>query len=286
MRRRLSHEAGFTVIELLMAMTIGIVVLGAAMVLVSRATSLTTTTQNRVDAHQRGRAALESIVSELRSGVCAVPTTGDPQPPLISGTGTRVEFYANTAGANAQPQRRVLRYDAVTHTIWEDVFQGQSPATDPTGKTGQTVLPIPDTARVGVARRVLANVYPPDAGRPIFTYWSYGLYQTVAPPNAAYKVADKPYEVQPPIQAAADVRRVSEIQVAIRVRPDGIASTDNNPLDAILKGAAFARSADPATATTAPGTVIALLDANRQPVSDRVAGVLRQIYVGQPISCQ
>jgi hypothetical protein len=272
MSRRLSDEAGFTVIELLTAMTVGIVVLAAALLLVGRASSLTTTTQDRVDAQQRGRAGLEAMVTELRSGVCAVPTAGDAQPPIIYGDGTRVEFYVNPGGANDLPQRRVLRYDDTTHSIWEDVFQGQRPTTDPTGMTGQVVLPIPDTARVGQARRLLENIYPRDAGVPVFTYWTYALKQVNPPPDAKYEPNGGTVQLDTPIDAADDQLKVSQVQVAIRVRPAGIANTANNPLDAILEGAAFSRAADPALAV-APGNVEALaLDPTT--------------FIGQPISCK
>lgn len=269
MSARLSDEAGFTVVELLTAMVVGLAVVAAAMVLVGRASWLNTTTQNRVDAHQRGRAGLETMVTELRSGVCVVSSTDPdaPEPPIIHGDGTRVEFYANNRGPNDPPERRVLRYDTATRAIWEDAFQGT--ATDANNSTGQTVVPIPDANRVGVARQVLANVYPRDAGVPIFTYWSYGLTQTAPPPNAKYAVTGQTIELPTPIQATSDRFRVSQVQIAIRVRPAGMASPDNNPLDAILEGAAFARPADPANAVVSAVTQL--------PTGE---------YVGQPISCK
>lgn len=276
MRRRLSDEAGFTLVELLTAMTAGIVVLAAALMLVSQATSLTTTTQNRVDAHQRGRAGLEAMVTELRSGVCVnpPPTVTDPdptaQPPLIYGDGNTVEFYASTGAPNAVPQRRVLRYDPTTHSIWEDVFQGLPATGDAANNKGQTQLPIDNTRRVGVARRLLDNVYPRDTGVPIFTYRSYALTQTVAPPNAKYAPTGATVALPVPIATADDQPRVSEVQIAIRVRPTGLSSTANNPLDAILEGAAFSRVADPAVAADED-------NAKQLPTGE---------YVGQPISCK
>jgi type II secretory pathway pseudopilin PulG len=276
MRRRLSDEAGFTLVELLTAMTAGIAVLAAALVLVSQATSLTTTTQNRVDAHQRGRTALEAMVTELRSGVCVIapPTVTDPdptpQPPIIYGDGNRVEFYASTGAPNAVPQRRVLRYDPATHIIWEDIFQGLPATGDAANNRGQTQLPIDDTRRVGVARTLLANVYPRDTGVPIFTYRSYAQTQTVAPPNAKYTPTGAAVVLQAPIQTDDDRPRVSEVQIAIRVRPTGLSSTANNPLDAILEGAAFSRAADPALAAD----------------EDNVKQLPTGEFVGQPISCK
>jgi type II secretory pathway pseudopilin PulG len=272
-RARLADEAGFTIVELLTAMVVGLIVLGAAFVLVGRATALQSRTQDRVDAHQRGRAALETMVSELRSGTCALTADGTSYPPIIAGDGTRVVFYANTAGPNALPQRRELSYDATTHQIWEDVYQLQSPATDTTGRKGQVVVsPLP--ARQS-HRLVLDNVYPRDAGTPMFTYWSYRLKQLTAPPNDTYAATDELAQLPAPITTTDDAVRVVQVRMAIRVRPAGVTSTDNNPLDAILVGAAFARSADPVSAANADTvTQLATLDANGQP-----------IYVGPAISC-
>jgi prepilin-type N-terminal cleavage/methylation domain-containing protein len=277
MRRRLSDEAGFTLIELLTAMTVGLVVVAAALVLVSRASSLTTTTQNRVDALQRGRAGLEAMVTELRSGVCVSPmptiAVPDPQaqPPIIYADGDRVEWYASTGAPNAVPQRRVLRYDDATHTIWKDVFQGIPATGDTTNTKGQTQLPI-DSTRVASSssQRLLTNVYRRDAGLPIFTYRTYVLTQTQPAPNVKYEPAAGTVALPVPISAADDQKRVTEVDIAIRVRPSGVSTAANNPLDAILEGSAFARSADPWVAAGLAATVKQL------PTGQ---------YVGQPVPC-
>ena len=272
-RARLADEAGFTIVELLTAMVVGLAVLGAAFALVGRASSLQARTQDRVDAHQRGRAALEAMVTELRSGTCALTADGTSYPPIISGDGTSVAFYASTAGPNALPQRRELTYDASAHRIWEDVYQLQSPSTDTSGRRGQVVLsPLP--ARQS-HRLVLDNVYQRDTGTPIFTYWSYGLKQLTPPPDDTYEATNQLAQVPVPITTAEDAQRVVQVRMAIRVRPAGMTSTANNPLDAILVGAAFARSADPVAAAKDDSLIkLPDLDPDGQP-----------IYVGRAVSC-
>jgi prepilin-type N-terminal cleavage/methylation domain-containing protein len=276
-RRRLSDEAGFTLIEMLTAMTVGLVVVAAALVLVNQASSLTNTTQNRVDALQRGRAGLEAMVTELRSGVCVspMPTTAVPDPqaqaPIIYGDGDRVEWYASTGAPNAVPQRRVLRFDETTHTIWQDVYQGMPATGDASNAKGQTQLPI-DSTRVAStsSQKLLTNVYRRDAGLPIFTYRTYVLTQTQPAPNVKYAPGTGTVALPVPVSAADDLKRVTEIDIAIRVRPAGVSTTANNPLDAILEGSAFARSADPWFAAALADTVKQL------PTGE---------YVGQPIPC-
>lgn len=273
MRARFADEAGFTIVELLTAMVVGLLVLAAAFVLVGRATALQSSTQNRVDAHQRGRAGLEQMVSELRSGTCATTADGTSYPPIVSGDGTKIVFYANTAGPNALPQRRELTYDATAHQIWEDVYQLQSPSTDTSGRKGLVVLsPLP---ALQSHRLVLDNVYPRDTGTPIFTYWSYRLKQLTAAPNDTYAATDELAQLPVPVATTDDAQRVVQVRMAIRVRPAGMSSTGNSPLDAILVGAAFARSADPVSAANAD-TVVQLpnLDPAGQP-----------IYVGRAVSC-
>ena len=272
MRARLTDEAGFTIVELLTAMVVGLLVLGAAFALVGRASALQARTQDRVDAHQRGRAALEAMVTELRSGTCAMTADGTSYPPIVSGDGTTVVFYANTAGPNALPQRRELTYDATAHAIWEDVYQLQSPASDSTGRKGLVVLsPLPTRLS---HRLVIDNVYPRDTNTPIFTYWSYRLKQLTAPPNDTYEATSELAQLPVPITTTDDARRVVQVRMAIRVRPAGVTTTANSPLDAILVGAAFARSADPVAAADGDTFQLPTLDPAGQP-----------IYVGQPTSC-
>jgi type II secretory pathway pseudopilin PulG len=265
-------EAGFTIVELLTAMVIGMVVLAAAFTVVGQATTLTNTTQARVDAGQRGRAGLEAIVTELRSGVCALPPgDADPQPPIIYGDGDRVQFYANLAGPNALPQRRELRYDASTHQIFEDVFQGDPPASDPTAATGRVELPI---TRVVSSRLLLDNVYRRDTGSPIFTYYTYRLEEVVpATTPASYQVTGDldadPVRLPTPIQDLTTSKRVIQVRAQFRVRPDSVKTTDAHPLDAVLAGAAFSRMADPVRAAD---------------TAERLATVGNEL-VGQPISC-
>ena len=100
---RARDESGFTLIELLMAMTIGVVVLLAAFMLVDASTPLAQKTQDRVDAAQRGRLAMEIIGAELRSQVC-MPGAVPPIMPTVSDD-SNVWFYGNNQDQNSLPQK-------------------------------------------------------------------------------------------------------------------------------------------------------------------------------------
>ena len=100
---RARDESGWTLIELLMAMTIGVVVLLAAFMLVDASAPLAQKTQDRVDAAQRGRLAMEIIGAELRSQVC-MPGAVPPIMPTVSDS-SNVWFYGNNQDQDSLPQK-------------------------------------------------------------------------------------------------------------------------------------------------------------------------------------
>lgn len=240
MTKRMTDEAGFSLIELLVTMTIGVAVLGAAFVVVQWATQLTGNAQGRVDAQQRGRQGLEDIISELRSGVCVAPSTGTPpSSPIVSGDANHVELYLNVAGPDALPQRRVLTYDATKRTIVEQSYQGLAPATGL--PVGSVVLPIGGTVRT---RTLLENVVPLDAATPIFRYWGYQVDTTVTPPKVTGMT-----QLNATL-AAADLPKVVQIDVNFRART--LKATADNKRDALLRSSAYLRLSNPLDPTSAP----------------------------------
>ena len=112
MRRRLhrlrSDESGFTLVELLAAMSIGIIILMAAFMLLDRATAISQEIANRQEALQRGRVAMEQIVRELRSQVCL----GDEKEPIRVAQDNLVTFYLDMSDGSKQIEQRTIRYDA------------------------------------------------------------------------------------------------------------------------------------------------------------------------------
>ena len=236
MRSRLAGEDGFTIIELLVAMTAGLAVIAAAMVLVGQATQLTATAQDRVDAAQRARRGVEDMVTELRSGVCVplvttAPSTTTTKVPMVSGTVTSVTFYPNIGTENALPERRTLSYDSTKREIVETRYAGTGSATAVT------------FAATGTTRTLLENVVPKDASTPIFTYWKYAV-DTATPPvvTGMTKLSTGTSGL-----AAADLPFVVRIYVAVRVRP--LRATADSKKDAVLQASATSRLADPLNAT-------------------------------------
>src|SRR5262249_54800625 len=130
MSRLRSDSSGFSLIELIWAMVLGMIVLLAAFTVIDRSFAANKTITDREDALQRGRNALEQITRELRSQVC-LPT----QPatlPITSGGDQTITFYTYLGDASAATVANGQR-DAGTN----QVFPEQHTISYVTG-TGQT----------------------------------------------------------------------------------------------------------------------------------------------------
>jgi hypothetical protein len=114
------REAGFALTELLVAMSVGLVVLLAAFLLLDRAHSASNEISDRQDAVQRGRRAMEYLTRQVRSQVCLGNTTE----PITNGTPDQVTFYADLSDGSKNVERRDIIYDSATKTIREQVFPG------------------------------------------------------------------------------------------------------------------------------------------------------------------
>ena len=101
---RLRDEQGFTLVELLVGMVIGTLVVLAAFTVLDATGTLATKAQDRVDASQRGRLAMDVIASELRSQVCL--PGADPADRPAGADANEIWFYAITGDENAAPTQR------------------------------------------------------------------------------------------------------------------------------------------------------------------------------------
>jgi prepilin-type N-terminal cleavage/methylation domain-containing protein len=157
-----SDQSGFTLVELVTGMAIGLTLLMAAALLLDHATALSQEVANRQESLQRGRQAMETIVRDLRSQVCL----GDETEPITVADNNVVTFYIDLSNGSSNPQRRTLRYDAATKRIYEDIYIG-------TGVYPNLVF----GATPSSTRLIASNVIPiADAGgvnRPIFRYYAF-----------------------------------------------------------------------------------------------------------------
>jgi prepilin-type N-terminal cleavage/methylation domain-containing protein len=226
-RLRLSDERGFTLPELLVAMSVGMIVLLAAFMVLDRSFTASGEIADRSDALQRGRQALDTMTRQLRSQVCLGKTNN----PIVSGTGTSVTFYADLSDGSQNIKRRTLTYDSPTKQITETVVPG--------------VGTYPNLTFTGTPKTVtlLSNVEQIIDGstpRPVFRYYGYVAGTTTG--------ALEPLSV--PL-STANLSRVAVIKLGFRAFP-GRSVANNDRVSTVLENDVYARVAVPTSPQNGP----------------------------------
>jgi len=160
-----ADESGYTLIELVVGMSIALVVIMATFAVIDRATTVQAEVADRQEAIQRGRQAMELITRQLRSQVCL----GESAEPISYGDGETITFYADLSDGSVNVAQRTLTYtpadDGVPGRITEDVRIGVGEYPDLA--FGST----PDTSRVlvdGVEQSTSGGT-----AQPVFRYYAF-----------------------------------------------------------------------------------------------------------------
>jgi Tfp pilus assembly protein PilW len=221
---RFRAQEGFTLAEMLVAATVGFVVLAATLGLLDSTLRLDNGVMAKTDAQQRGRLAMDRITQELRSQVCLNLTT----PAIIpaKSTADSVTFYSDFGQDNTQPPMlRTITFDDATGNVTESKVLGKGPA------GGPFTFADPPTKQVIVqgATRVV------EADKTVRPFLKYFAYET------KNGVLGTTQELAPPLTAAA-AARVARIEISFTARPTG-AKDNTNATD--LKDEISVRHADP-----------------------------------------
>jgi type II secretory pathway component PulJ len=172
---RLRDDRGMTLMEMLVAMVIGMIVCLAVFSLVDFTMRRSGEIGGRVSANQSGRVAMDLITRQLRSQVCLPSGT----PPMFSRTGnitddSNATFFVDlTSGSDPTkaPELHTLTYDAGTHRIVERDYTDTLPA-DVTQ----------DPAYLGAPKtRTLISDVSAVAGTPVFKYFTFAGAQVPTP---------------------------------------------------------------------------------------------------------
>lgn len=160
-RARLAAEDGFTLVELLAAMVVGVIVLLATFGLFDVVVRLQAKSADGLDATDRGRVAIDEVSQELASRICLGSQTS-----LAIATDNQVEFYASLAPENSAV-RLVVQRRRLTVTggaIREEVWTGNPPVAPPN-------LPPADTTVPTRARTIVSSIVP-IGSTPVFRYYA------------------------------------------------------------------------------------------------------------------
>ena len=218
---RLRQQHGFTLPELLVAMTIGLMTVIGAYTVLETSMKQTTNVAGRVNATQRGRIAMDVITRQLRSQVCYSATV----PALVSGTPDSVKFHADLSDGSKPIQQREIVFNPTARTITERVWPGSgSPLAFPTMTVNRLLVD-------QVARRI------PSDPTPVFRYYAYDLNDPPRPD----------LELPTPL-STTDLARVAKIEVGFVALPPGERMPANGKLPrgaSALQNEIYVRVADP-----------------------------------------
>lgn len=223
--KRLRAQGGFTLPEVLIAATIGFVVLAATIGLLESTLRLGTGISSKTDAMQRGRLALDTITQQLRSQVCLSRDV----PAVVAGSSSSVTFYADFSDGTGviAPVKRTLEFDAAGSDV--RVFEYEPTVTPPVNDDSY-----PDDPTTGNMVLENAALQTEPAPRPFLTYYAY------------QRVGDTPTPefqlLATPLSKAA-AARVARIDVAFASRPAGVNDADRHAVN--VNDRVMIRHADP-----------------------------------------
>jgi prepilin-type N-terminal cleavage/methylation domain-containing protein len=222
-----ADESGFTLVELLVAMTVGLLILFAAFFLLDYSTSLSKEIADRQDGVQRGRRAMEDMTRQLRSQVCL----GDVTEPIKYGDDRAVTFYADLSDGSRNVEQRTLVYDGGARAIVEQVHPGSGTYPDLTF-----------AATPATTRGLLENALPAVEGgapQPLFSYF-------------AYREGGVPGDLEqlPVPLSATDASRVVMIKIGFTALPAQAQARDDDATT--FYSDVYVRLADPARPAEGP----------------------------------
>jgi type II secretory pathway pseudopilin PulG len=209
-----SSERGFTLIEVLVAATIGIVVMLAILGLVDASSRGSARVAARVAADQRARPVLQHLIDELHS-TCVGPNT---MPVLANSTQTQLVFLSQTGSAvSPTPDKHVVTLNGTTLT--ESIY----PATG--GSAPNWTF---DDNNPSSTRELLTGVGPALLGSPpsavdLFRYYKYQGAQLSSSP------------LQSPL-TAADAAQTAEVVVSFSASPRTNPVSDPNASVSVSDG--------------------------------------------------
>jgi prepilin-type N-terminal cleavage/methylation domain-containing protein len=222
----LRGERGYTLVELLVAMSLGIIVSGAAFSLLNFTTADVSRIGDRVRADQTGRAALEKLMLALHSS-CVAATVN----PIISGSaGEKLKFISETSPVNehGEPTSSLttVRLHEILYTAASGKTEGTltekswlSTGTTPEYKFNEKETPTKRTLLTGVKQTEIEKKLVP-----IFQYYRYYKEGDASPvfgvlnPTATNPVSEKEAEL------------IAKVTVSFTLVPDGKENKENTLL--------------------------------------------------------
>ena len=219
------EQGGFTLIELMVAISLGMIVLFALTNLIDSGGRARAKLTDKTETTQRMRIGMDRITRVLRTQVCADTAT----PPIVAGSASSVTFYSDvttTGQAAFRPRRVELSYTtddggSVVQKTWEPTNTGSPWTYDATPTRTSTLID---------------NVQADNAtASAVFTYYAFNALndELALPLDGTLSGTAVP---------ANSVAKVTKISVALRARPQSGNTASNR--SSAMKNTVYTRNAD------------------------------------------
>ncbi len=238
-------EAGYTLIELIVSMAIGMIVVLSAFTFLQFTTDDVARTTDRVHVTQNGRAGLEKLMLQLHSA-CVSPSVTPIQP----GSSPEVLKFISEAGeksALTSVHLYEVIYSEPAHTLTEKLY----PSTSFINRSQEYLF----SKTPERSFRLLSGVRPTEevnkvkVPRPIFQYFRYYQKSEVEPKYG--NLNETP--IKGTLETEAQAETVSKVTVSFTVAPEGTESaTFGRDRPVALEDSALFRLASPSEASGNP----------------------------------
>jgi prepilin-type N-terminal cleavage/methylation domain-containing protein len=211
---RLAHlrrdEYGFTLVEMLVSMTMGLIVLGATFAILNISRTQSARVIDRVSADQRSRTALESLLLELHSSCVSIG-----EPPIREGsTATTIKFLSRFGSEAAFTTVRMHEVSMSGTKLIDKIYTSNTSLTG--AKWTFTSPPVTTTVLEGVSQSEGGTAA-------VFQYFKYeGLGKLSATP------------LVPPASglSKAEANAVAQVNVRFTTAPESGSTRPGRAVDA------------------------------------------------------
>jgi prepilin-type N-terminal cleavage/methylation domain-containing protein len=232
---RFRNQDGFTLMEVITAMTVGLVLLGSTLTLLESSVRLNTGVVAKTDAMQRGRLAMDALTQQLRSQVCFDMNTSA----ILAGSDeNHVTFYSDYTAEDDAPVKRTIRITG--DGIVSERFDAPTPL--PQEFTPDSYEDVPDASNMVLENAALLQ--DPETGEPVH-FLKYYAYEEV---DGLLTATD---ELEPPLEED-EAARAARVEITYVSRPTGASDGKKN---VTLNDQVMARHSDPNLAVPDPKCV-------------------------------
>jgi prepilin-type N-terminal cleavage/methylation domain-containing protein len=245
MSRLRTDQAGLTLVEMLVSMTLGLIVLTAIMALVQTSQRVTTTNTERSDATQKGRIAMDQMIQGLRSQVCLKADATAPQTTLTAGSDTSVTFFANIATPDAANSGLPSAFNPKLITFTYNNGTITQSTSDTVVVSGAYTFPAVNRVKqvlTGAAQAKDTTVTPAVTA-PVFRFYGYLTDGSIDPTPLATPLA------------AADLPKVAKIDIDYVSKPSD--NTSNSAVQVEFEDSVTLRLLFPAPKTAVQNRTVA-----------------------------